>query len=189
MWQMIDQESIEAYKSIKAPESLKERVLAFDQTEGKGKKNARFIRTFASIAACLVLFAGVSVTMLRNQQDQGIFLDGQQIGTTPVQVTGEENQFARLRMLDGITIQLVVKEDATLEVTEGRLQVDTKEDYLIPKESPVHVVEDTNFYWTLEEGSQGELTISNDRVVMDYEMYQDETSKQYYIKLKGTEKL
>ena len=186
MWQMIDEKSLEAYNRIKAPESLRDRVLALDTAKEKDKSKVKILRAAVTVAACLVLVAGVSVPMMRNQASRGISLEGKQIGTNPVLLKVSDDGVSLARMHQSITIPLKVKEQATVKVTEGCLQL-SDEEVLAEKDEAVQIEADTKVNWIIEDAEQAELTVTTKKTKQNYEMYQDESSKQYYIKLKETE--
>lgn len=189
MWQMIDKKSLEAYRRIKAPEGLRDRVLQLDVSKERDKTKVKILRAAVSVAACLVLAAGVSVTMMRNQPLNGIFLEGKQIGANPVLLHENNEGIALARMHQSITIPLEVKEQATFQVTEGYLQLSEGEEALAEKDEAVQIKAKTKVNWVVEDAKQAVLTVTTKKTKQSYEMYQDKTSKQYYIKLKETEKL
>lgn len=189
---MIDKKSIEAYRHIKAPEPLRDRVLAVNIEKEQEPRHKRpvFLKTVASVAACLILVAGISVPMLQNQQKQGLFLNGSKIGSSPAAVTREANDFALARMQQGTTILLDLKEHAaTVMVSDGTLQVRSKKDELQNEGKTVTVEGEARLNWLIEEAVQADLTVTTKKAVKIYEMYQDEASEKYYIRLKETEKL
>ena len=188
MWQMIDEKSLEAYSRIKAPESLRDRVLALDTAKEKDKPKVKILRAAVTVAACLVLVAGVSVPMMHNQLSRGIFLEEKQIGTNPVLIKVSDDGVSLARMHQSIIIPLKVKEKVTFKVTEGYLQL-SDEDVLAEKEESVQIDANTKVNWIVEDAEQADLTVTTKKTKQNYEMYQDETSKQYYIKLKETKKL
>ena len=189
MWQMIDEKSLEAYSRIKAPESLRDRVLALDTAKEKDKPKVKILRAAVTVAACLVLVAGVSVPMMHNQLSRGIFLEEKQIGTNPVLIKVSDDGVSLARMHQSITIPLKVKEHATFKVTEGYLQLSDGEEVLAEKEESVQIDANTKVNWIVEDAEQADLTVTTKKTKQNYEMYQDEASKQYYIKLKETKKL
>lgn len=189
MWQMIDEKSLEAYSRIKAPESLKDRVLALDTAKEKDKPKVKILRVAVSVAACLVLVAGVSVPMMHNQLSRVIFVEGKQIGMNPVLISESDDGVSLARMHQSITIPIKVGEQATVKVTEGCLQLSEVEEVLADKDEAIQIEANTKVNWILDDAKQAVLTVTTKKTKQYYEMYQDETSKQYYIKLKETEKL
>lgn len=186
---MIDKKSIEAYRNIKAPAGLRDRVLAFDTAKDREQKRPRYLRMATGLAACLILAAGISIPMLWNHQGQGLTMDGQQIKSAPVQVAFQEPDIALARIQQKLVIELELTEDGEVQVSKGSLQMLTKEDELLREGERLSVKGHVKLDWLLEETDQAELTITTTKAVMTYEMYRDETSKQYYMKLKETEKL
>lgn len=189
MRQMIDEKSLEAYSRIKAPESLRDRVIQLDAAKEKDKTKVKILRAVVSVAACLVLVAGVSVPMMRSHPSSGIFLEGKQIGTSPVLLSESDEEIALARMHQSITIPIKVGEQATVKVTEGCLQLSEVEEVLADKDEAIQIEANTKVNWILDDAKQAVLTVTTKKSKQSYVMYQDETSKQYYIRLKETEKL
>lgn len=114
---MFSPEDIRLYKSIQAPDTLREKVLGNAAAEAPKKKNHRTAFGAALIAACLAL-AAVS---LYPGASPTIRFEGQAIGSAPVAVFGEANaqMGVRTASLFPTVIELEVSEDADIAVSHG----------------------------------------------------------------------
>lgn len=195
---MIDEKSKEVYRSIKAPEDLRERVLSYEPQSKK--RSSQTLRLALTMAACLVLVASATFTIplvtkitSGNTANVDIFLDGQKIGTSPVPVSQNSIDVKRSvrHVQEGNEIFLEVKGDETMtaEVTKGVLRVEGTNDQSVSEETSVCVNKDCQLVWEIDDATDAYLTISTKDSVTKYELYQDQTSKKYYMKVKDIEEL
>ena len=79
----------EEYRQIKAPESLRERVINARPVKLKPLRpnRSRMMKTLSSLAACFVLAAVIAVTLtVRNGDSAAITVFGSEVGDQPVAV-------------------------------------------------------------------------------------------------------
>ena len=195
---MIDEKSKEIYRSIKAPEGLRERLLSYEPQNKR--RSSHTLRMVLTVAACLLLVASatftiplVTKTTSGNTGSVDIFLEGHKIGTSPVPVSlnginANQNQ-RRIKGSSQIFLEVKGDETMTAEVSKGVLRVERPNVHVVSEETSVCVKEDCQLVWEIDEPTDALLTISTKDSVTKYVMYQDQTSKKYYMKVKDMEEL
>lgn len=81
---MFEKSTIEAYRQVKAPDGLKERVVSNASAENADANIKRLYKTLSLMAACLVLI--FSVAAFGNQNRVSIMYDGEKLTGSPVSV-------------------------------------------------------------------------------------------------------
>lgn len=196
---MIDEKSKEIYQRIKAPEGLRERLLSYEPQSKR--RSSHGLHLALTVAACLVLVVSgaftiplITTSTSGNTGNVDVFSGGQKIGTSPVPVSTDgidENQNLRL-MLDRNEIFLEVKGEKamTVEVSKGVLRVEETSGQVGAEETSVFLKKgNCQLVWEMNDATDAFLTISTKDSVIKYEMYQDKTSKKYYMKVKDIEEL
>lgn len=120
---MFSENQIKAYKSISAPDELRQKILGMEKTEKKSGFKMRNIGIYAA-AACLVLV--VSLSGLFGGNDFTASLGGQEIGKDAVAVQPDSG----IAMLDAraaseLSLDIEVETDQAAEVTvsAGSVQI------------------------------------------------------------------
>lgn len=192
--QMIDDKSLEIYRQIQAPDSLKEKVLVFEESENRRKPTKMdFIiqfRPLMGVAACLVFIVVMAVVFSNKQPYIGIYVAGEKVGNSPVNaMTETEPEIATVRMVNEwiIPIEVESKQVITMSVTTGSLTVTDKDGEIATENDEVEKQKDQTVQWVLdaqEAELPAELIVEYAGYQLTYQLYQDETSEQYYMTLK-----
>ena len=136
--QMINQQKIEQYKSIKAPESLREKVMArcintvsdgeMTMTDRKISRSDKLpnqqpteaerrlhrlitrFRPVIGVAACLAVIIGISLASIGNWGSTTILISEMEVGTTPVSLNPENtnSRISPMRLREVLTIPITV---------------------------------------------------------------------------------
>lgn len=114
---MISKDDIRLYKSIQAPDSLKEKVPA-QAKEAQPKNTRRHFAGAALIAACLALVP-VSLFPFGNPV---LRFEGQVIGASPVSVTEAAQYSIRTASLAPTVIELELSQDAEVSASAGETE-------------------------------------------------------------------
>lgn len=196
---MIDKKSIEVYKSIKAPDSIKERIQFFESEACKvqdcqetGVRKQSLVRTFRPViglAACLTLVVGIAMPLANSQAGDDIFINGTKVGKNPICISKQgEDKVATARMMDLITVPINLnQEDAEMSVTSGNLQLLADSGEVVEEAPTIQKEDGQSVYWILDglEFDEPVLTVKTKECKMTYQAYKEDTSGLYYITLKG----
>lgn len=128
---MFEKKVIEAYRQVKAPVELKERVMESYQTKPTNVTNLRLYKTLLVIAACLVLvFSG---TAFGNRGNVSVLFNGEVLSGQPVAVSefgSAASQGVAMASLERsapvdmcIPLEVETWQDTTLTVSDGEMQV------------------------------------------------------------------
>lgn len=143
---MPQKDKIELYRSIKAPEQLRERVLSLEAP----KHNRRTFRTFAAAAAFAVIAA--SALGFMGYTDVDVFSGGAEIGGEPASVL-TYNESARMRACTHTPIDLEVEVNAETVITASgadRIMVyDPENGGFLPEQSSVTVNGRARIVWNV----------------------------------------
>lgn len=200
---MIDKKSIEVYKSIKAPDCVKERILSFD-SEGNKKQDAvqaglvrrtllRTVSPVAALAACIALMIGIAMPIGNSQAEYDIIINGAKVGEKPVCISqqGEDEvAMAASRRMHVLTVPITLnqEEDAEMSVTSGNLQLLAESGEILEEAPSVQKKEQQSVCWILDGWELDEpavLTVTADEFSMTYQVYKEDASGFYFITLKG----
>lgn len=94
---MFEKSTIEAYRQVKAPDGLKERVVSNASTENTDANIKRLYKTLSLMAACLVLI--FSVAAFENQNRVSIMYGGEKLTGSPVSVISGHSDEAGTALL------------------------------------------------------------------------------------------
>lgn len=144
---MTDKKEIEAYLSIKAPESLKVRIET--ERERSRSKNLATVRSFYALAACLALV--VIVFLFLPMNNTSLYFDGNKVTSKGVVLGEVPNVNARVMTLStasSVNIPLEIKTDKKVKVsvTNGFLALPDSE--IITQE--IEIDKDTSLVWVAE---------------------------------------
>lgn len=141
---MFDEHVKEAYKQIKAPEGLYERILAQEEVEPKQQTIIPFIR-LTSAAACIAFCMLLTVFGSGHLKDPMVSIEGAILTASEIAVdqpvsicyVGKSGELVDLERVDGVDsfvedkisvpLHLKISQKGTVTVKDGRLLVDGDE--------------------------------------------------------------
>lgn len=180
---MFDKKEIEAYKSITAPDELRERVFS---TAVKDNSEAKRIiqHRIGAAAAGLIILVGLPVYMLRSSAKPEILLFGDPLTADGIAIIEESavpaEASARSTPTFSVRLELELKCKTEISVTEGIMTVTDPETCELlytgtefTAESDMFTVnwstdvpdDSTTYYMTLKDG------INNSEVILSYDGY------------------
>lgn len=151
---MFDKKTVDTYKSIKAPDTLRQRV-ALLEIEKKLSEQTRKKRLLpiavSGAAACFLAVMIIGLALRANSKDNALIYLGTVIGSDPVAIRSEEAvaSFGMSRVYQsGIPLELSVKSESKVSVSDGMLFVyDSKSGELISVVTHVTLSDDTDIRW------------------------------------------
>ena len=170
---MISKETIHLYKTIQAPDNLKERILQTPATPHKRPQNRRWI-SIAATAACLAIV--FLFTLSTPSSTVEIFYNETAITQTPVAVYVPSPVQSRMMPAPvsqpplQITFVLDGSKKSRLEVTHGEL---------------THNSEENTYNWTISNQDYEEtleLKIHNKKTIVTYVLYEEPDGTWYLAK-------
>ena len=172
---MFEQKEIQAYRSIKAPSELKNRITA--DCEAKNVRGARniggafpmhgFVRSLSAVAACFALAVAIFSLTRMNTGFVTLSYEGTKVtadGTAVAMPTAFADSMAREITPSGIELAFDVKGEATVTVSGGCLYtVSADGAEILSLGSETAITEDSVLWWTVD-GDEGEflLTVTAD---------------------------
>lgn len=124
---MFSEEQVKAYKSIKAPDELYERVLTACETPVKKKNN---IYKFSSLAACLAVFIAVAIVFGAAGFSGGttVNINGSALSASPIALPVSAAE-ASARTVSGIQLEADVEKNSDIYTSDGNVYIyDTETD-------------------------------------------------------------
>ncbi len=181
---MFNKKKIEAYKSITAPDELRERVFSTAAKEISERKHSiqHRIGSVAAMAAGLLLIVGLPVYMLRSNAKPGILLYGEPLSADSISILDESavpaSASTRSTPAFSVSLELELKCKTEISVSEGIITVTDPETCELlytgtefTAESDVFTVnwstdipdDSATYYMTLKDG------INNSEVILNYD--------------------
>lgn len=113
---MFSENQIKAYKSISAPEELKQKVLAMEESRKKPSFKVRNLGVYA-VAACLVIV--MSLPGIFGGSDLSAKIYGAEIGSEPIAFSTANEGVAILdaRTMPGVSVDIELETEKDVEVT------------------------------------------------------------------------
>lgn len=160
---MPDKKTVDAYRSIRAPEELREKVLSSTKEENRPKNNIVVFRKISSVAAVLAAVVLASLVVVSPWNDVKVAGVNGKIGSSYTSVKDNENAAVFARYSDELTVPLTldVSKDTEITVTDGNVTDEAGE--MI---SAVGKGEKADIYWTIpaaDEDVSYEMTLSNSK--------------------------
>lgn len=144
---MPQKDKIELYRSIKAPEQLRERVLSLEAP----KHNRRAFRTLVAAAAAFAVIAASALGFM-GYSDVDVLSGGAEIGGEPANVF-TYNESARMRACTHTPIDLEVEVNAETVITapgaDKIMVYDSESDGFLPEQSSVTVNGSSRIVWNV----------------------------------------
>ena len=170
---MFEQRDIQAYRNIKAPSELKQKITA-DCIAGNARGNRniggafpmqRFVRSFSAVAACFVLAVAIFSLTRMNTQFASVSYDGATITdskTAISQATALSVAGARTVEPSGIPLSFDVRGKASITVSGGSLCAVSGNE-IVSLGSETEISDDAELWWSVDEGfGQYEMTVTAD---------------------------
>lgn len=182
---MIDKKAVgEIYKSIKAPDSLRKRVMSIEVPEGKTVLFFTRYRSATAVAASLILIIAAVLMVAGNYYSVGLSVNGQAIGTSPAAIAADINAKAVQPTLTtntelSVPLDINVKAQATVSIEEGYLSINGKNSVVLTADSGNAVT------WLLPEYNRDSvysLRISTAYKKQSYQLYFDNGQNNWVIK-------
>ena len=172
---MFEQKEIQAYRSIKAPSELKNRITADCEAEnvrgirkiGGAFPMHGFVRSLSAVAACFVFAVTIFSLTRMNTGFVTLSYEGTKVTTEGIAVsapTAFADSMAREITPSGIELAFDVKGEATVTVSGGCLYTVSEDgNEIVPLGSEATITGDTVLWWTVEdEEGQFLLTVAAD---------------------------
>ena len=174
---MFDQKEIEAYRSIKAPSALKNRITAdceAERTRGKRNIGGAFptqglLRSLSAVAACFVLAVAIFSLTRMNTEFVTLSYEGTTLTDAKTVVSQPavlSDSMAREITPMGIRLAFDTKGEAKITVSGGCLYAMSENgEEIVSLGSETEITEDTVLWWAVVEGlGNYELTVNaNDK--------------------------
>ena len=172
---MFEQKEIQAYRSIKAPSELKNRITA--DCEAENARGIRkiggafpmhgFVRSLSAVAACFVLAVAIFSLARMNTEFVTLSYEGTTVTADAVAVampTALAGSMAREITPSGIELSFDVRGEATVTVSGGCLYtVSADGAEILSLGSETAITEDSVLWWTVDgEGDEFLLTVTAD---------------------------
>ncbi len=184
---MFDQKQTDAFRSITAPEELRERVFAMEQK--KPRNSRRLIMSISSAAACLLLVAAIPLFGKTPQKNPVFSVNGTTIAEEAI-LLSEENSgvmAASARTVQKYTavISAEFPTDTTLAVSEGIMELTSIDSTgIIGSGAECKAKGNVLIRWTVDiptENAQYYLTADTDGKEQTFKLYYDSASNLWYI--------
>lgn len=181
---MFDKKTIDAYRSISAPDELKQKVLASCTSDIPRQRSFMGnIRIFATLAACFVLVIMLSVFAVGDFGDLSVSVRGMTLSSEPVNLITQRSAIVAYGMdsyaKTSVPVEVAVNSNTELTVTGGMMRackMDTEEEY--DSGTKLLIDSDTLIYWDVESSaaeSHFEMTVTGQkksyRIILDYDQY------------------
>ena len=159
---MFEQKEIQAYRSIKAPSELKNRITADCEAEnvrgirkiGGAFPMQGFVRSLSAVAACFVLAVAIFSLTRMNTELVTLSYEGSAVTTEGVAIsapTAFADSMAREITPSGIELAFDVRGDATITVSGGCLYIASADGTdTISLGNAVAITGDTVLWWTVD---------------------------------------
>jgi hypothetical protein len=184
---MFDQKQTDAFRSITAPEELRERVLAMEQK--KPRNSRRIIMGISSAAACLLILAAIPFFGRTPQKNPVFSVNGTTLAEEAMLLSDESSgaMTASARTVQKYTavISAEFPTDTTLAVSDGRIEltsIDSSE--VIGQGEECKAKGEVLIRWTVdipEKDAQYYLTADTDSKEQTITLYYDSASNLWYI--------
>lgn len=178
---MFEKREIEAYKSITAPDELRERVLSADYSVARRSIQHK-IGALVAMAACMILIVGLPMYVLRSSAKPEILLHGEPLTADGIAIIEESavpaEASARSTPTFSVQLELELKCETEISVTEGIITVTDPEtlerlytgteftsdsDVITINWSTEVPGDSTTYYMTLKDG------INNSEIILSYD--------------------
>ena len=147
---MFDKQSIEAYRNIKAPEELREKVMRLNPELSSPGSNHRsknaMLRPIAAVACAAVICLAVSFSFW-NQKDAALLYQG-----VPVALVRDS-------VPSGIPLELETAERTKVSVSGGELSAFDAEGMLLGSGREVELSGKAALYWDLSQSDNSDLLL------------------------------
>lgn len=167
---MFNQKEIEAYQSIKAPDSLKDSIMA-DYDLDYTPKNILFsgrLKAFASVAACVILIITFSVFTTKDFGSFKAYVDGVQLSSESIIFDGSQSALmtvdARALSTISVPIEMDIHRDTKITVNNGTILVmDDKTGEVLSNETTINTDSDVHVCWEviIDDALSYEMTVSD----------------------------
>ena len=169
---MFDKKTVDAYRSISAPDELKEKVMASCLVEKTSEKRSFFgnMRMYATLAACFVLVIVFSVFAVGNFGDLSVSVYGKTLTSESMVLSDSEIEpiaysvEPRTLGRTNVPVELEVSGETAISVSEGMMKVyDAKTEEELYAGTEFTAVEDVLIHWTVdadEAAKHFEMTIN-----------------------------
>ncbi len=162
---MFDKQSIEAYRNIKAPEELREKVMRLNPELSSPGSNHRsknaMLRPIAAVACAAVICLAVSFSFW-NQKDAALLYQGVPVEGEPAVIAADMPQSAALvrdSVPSGIPLELETAERTKVSVSGGELSAFDAEGMLLGSGREVELSGKAALYWDLSQSDNSDLLL------------------------------
>lgn len=187
---MFNQKEIEAYKSIKAPDSLRDNIMAdydLDYTPKHTLYSGR-LKAFASVAACVILIIAFSVFTMKDFGSFSASVNGERLSSESILFTSNQPALmtadARALSTVSVPIELDIHRDTEITVSNGTMQVlDDKTGEVLFTETTINTDTDTSVCWEviIDDASPYKMTVSDTKKTHVITLAFDDTAGEWTI--------
>ena len=158
---------IEEYKSIKAPEELKDKVMSLSEEKIisiDARRNAVIKKIVAAAASAAIIFAGSSA-LYNNSGRIEVSSNGEVLDGSPVAMQAEENSSVmRVSLLDTVRLDANIQEPTVVRVTEGEFRAVAANGEASGYATEIFVSEDFSVEWQIPASvNYAEMILENDK--------------------------
>lgn len=191
---MFDRKQAEAFRSITAPEELRERILAMEQK--KTRNSRRFIMSISSAAACLLLVAAIPLWGKTTQKKPVFSVNGTTIAEEAILLSEESSgvMTASARTVQKYTavISAEFPTDTTLAVSDGSMELTSIDSNgIIGQGEECKTKGKVLIRWTVDipaKDAQYYLTADTDGKEQTFSLNYESASALWYISLEADKK-
>ncbi len=164
---MLDKNHIEEYKSIKAPEELKDKIMSLSEEKIVPidvRRNATIKRIVTAAACAVIIFAGSSA-LYNNSGRIEVSSNGEILDGAPVAVQVEENSSVmRALLLDTVRLDADITEVSVVRVSKGEFRIIAANGEASDYVAEISVSEDFSVEWQIPASvNYAEMTLENNK--------------------------
>lgn len=187
---MFEKSTIEAYRQVKAPVELKERVMESYQTKPANVINLRLYKTLSVIAACLILI--LSGTAFGNRENVSILYNGEQLTGQPMiisEVGDEAAQGVAMASLERsmpvtmcVPLEIETTQEATITAFAGEMQIFSSDTGELLFTGTEYLASDTvSVEWYVESEQEASVCIASEKTEYVVRLAYDEANDTWTI--------
>lgn len=178
---MFDKKDIDSYRSISAPNELRERVMTYFKEESNAKTAKKYripeIYKFSAMAVCMLLVLVIGILFYSNNNSKlSVWVNGEKLTSEAITISSSDDGIApanaRAMLGFDIPIEFDIKRQTEISVSGGMMQVfDEETGELIALETTFFTDKSVKIVWE----------ISTADINAAYEMYVSDAKDSYTI--------
>lgn len=184
---MMDQDSLQKYKAIHAPDSLKEKVLSYQAKSVSRTSTVKlksYVKPLTAFAACIFLAFLFSFPASRDQAD--ILIGGETVGTKPYEITALRRATFMLGSPVWVQLEVSCGKPVRIVVDSGVVRIYGENHAVIGDGTSGTAESGQSVEWIIGDAdtdSRYHLSLKGDDTVRRYELLFSEKSGTWSIRL------